>query len=176
MDIRVEVALQLLVSARQYLGTMLDGLTDDDWFWVPNTGLVSGSEPPYCSHIAWQVGHIAMAEYGLMLFRQRGRAEVDLDLMPGSFRKRFAKGSAPNNDRTAYPPPAEIRQQLDKIHAQVLLEVPSFSAASLDEPLDPPTAGFPTKYGALLMASQHEMLHCGQIGVLRRLLGRNPVR
>ncbi|MDP1562290.1 MAG: DinB family protein [Pirellulaceae bacterium] len=176
MDIRVEVALQLLASARQYLDTLLDGLTDDDWFWVPNTGLGSGLEPPYCSHIAWQVGHIAMAEYGLMLFRQRGRAEVDLELMPGSFRKRFAKGSAPSSDRTGYPTPAEIRQQLDKIHAQVLLEVPGFSIASLDEPLDPPTAGFPTKYGAMLMASQHEMIHCGQIGVLRRLMGRSPVR
>ncbi len=175
MDMRIEIALSLLASARAYLDTMLDGLDDDDWFWVPNDPQESG-RPPYCSHIAWQVGHIAMAEYGLMLFRQRGRAEVDLDLMPGSFRKRFAKGSVPGLDRTGYPSPIEIRQQLDKIHAGVLAEVPHFSPKSLDEPLDPPTAGFPTKYGAMLMAAQHEMLHCGQIGVLRRLMGKPPIR
>lgn len=176
MDARIEVALNLLTSARQYLDSMLAGLSDEDWFWVPNADKRSEAVEPYCSHIAWQVGHIAMAEYGLMLFRQRGRAEVDLDLMPGSFRKRFAKGSTPALDRLAYPTPGEIRHQLDLIHAQVFAEVPHFSAASLDEPLDPPTAGFPTKFGAMLMASQHEMLHCGQIGVLRRLMGKPPVR
>lgn len=176
MDIRIEVALNLLKSAREYLDSLLDGLTDEDWFWVPNESSRTGSEPAYCTHIAWQVGHIAMAEYGLMLFRQRGRAEVDLELMPGSFRKRFAKASMPTGERNAYPTPAEIRQQLDRIHAQVMLEVPGFSPETLDEPLDPPTAGFPTKYGAMLMAAQHEMLHCGQIGVLRRLMGKNPVR
>ncbi len=176
MDLRLEVALNLLASARQYLDTMLEGLTEDDWFWVPQVVAGSESSRPYSSHIAWQVGHIAMAEYGLMLFRQRGRAEVDLELMPGSFRKRFAKGSEPAVDRDSYPTPTEIRRQLDKIHAQVLTEVPGFSASSLDEPLDPPTAGFPTKYGAMLMAAQHEMLHCGQIGVLRRLMGKPPIR
>lgn len=176
MDARIEVALNLLTSARQYLDSMLEGLSDEDWFWVPETAKQNESVEPYCSHIAWQVGHIAMAEYGLMLFRQRGRAEVDLDLMPGSFRKRFAKGSTPSLDRSGYPHPSEIRQQLDKIHAQVLAEAPHFSASSLDEALDPPTAGYPTKFGAMLMASQHEMLHCGQIGVLRRLMGKPPLR
>ena len=176
MDLRIGVALNLLASARQYLDSMLEGLTDDDWFWVPSSGVGSNAIESYCSHIAWQVGHIAMAEYGLMLFRQRGRAEIDLELMPGSFRKRFAKGSSPTEDRAGYPSPEAIREQLEKIHAQVLVEVPTFSAESLDEPLDPPTAGFPTKYGAMLMAAQHEMLHCGQIGVLRRLMGKPPVR
>ncbi|MBL8888434.1 MAG: DinB family protein [Planctomycetaceae bacterium] len=176
MDARIEVALNLLTSARTYLDSLLEGLSDEDWFWVPEMANRTGAWEPYCSHVAWQVGHIAMAEYGLMLFRQRGRAEVDLELMPGSFRKRFAKGSSPSMDRSTYPEPNEIRGQLDRIHSQVLAEVPQFLAASLDEPLDPPTAGFPTKFGAMLMASQHEMLHCGQIGVLRRLMGKPPVR
>jgi hypothetical protein len=34
----------------------------------------------------------------------------------------------------------------------------------------------PTRLGALLFSSHHEMLHAGQIGVLRRLLGKAPVR
>lgn len=186
MDQRIEIVYRLLESSRQYTLSLLEGLSDDDWFWTPdrNTsghGLANASAGTsanggYCSHIAWQVGHIAMAEYGLLLFRQRGRAEVDLELMPGSFRKRFAKGSQPSNDRAAFPEPSEILLQLEKIRAQVWLELPGYDPASLDEPLDPPTAGYPTKYGAMLMAPQHEMLHCGQIGVLRRLLGRAPIR
>jgi hypothetical protein len=186
VDLRIEIVQRLLESSRQYTLSLLEGLSDDDWFWTPDRGLgdgVSATDPAaeptdavYGSHIAWQVGHIAMAEYGLLLFRQRGRAEVDLELMPGSFRKRFAKGSQPSPDRTAYPEPSEILSQLEKIRTQVLLELPGYDPASLDDPLDPPTAGYATKYGAMLMAPQHEMLHCGQIGVLRRMLGRAPIR
>jgi hypothetical protein len=117
-----------------------------------------------------------MAEYGLMLFRQRGRAEVDLELMPGVFRKRFAKGSQPLADPTHYPKPSEIIAQLEKIHNQVRREVVDFGPQQLDEPLDPPTAAYATKFGAMLMASQHEMLHCGQIGMLRRLMGKPALR
>jgi len=173
VDLRIEIIQRLLESSRQYTLSLLEGLEDEDWFWTP---AAAGAGVDYGSHIAWQVGHIAMAEYGLLLFRQRGRAEVDLELMPGSFRKRFAKGSQPSSDRAAYPAPNEILAQLNKIRAQVLAELPTFGSASLDEPLDPPTAGYATKYGAMLMAPQHEMLHCGQIGVLRRLMGRSPIR
>jgi hypothetical protein len=40
----------------------------------------------------------------------------------------------------------------------------------------PYVEGYPNKLGALLMASHHEFLHAGQIGLLRRLLGKVPVR
>jgi len=195
-DARVQVALDLLESSRQYLMTLLEGLSDEDWFWTPTgaetrpeavadsgprpledvPGHATGAAAAYISHIAWQVGHLAMAEYGLLLFRQRGRAEVDLELMPGTFRKRFAKGSQPIGDRAAYPSPSEILEQLNKIHEQVWREAVAFSPEQLDEPLDPPTAAYATKFGAMLMASQHEMLHCGQIGMLRRLMGKPAIR
>ena len=34
--------------------------------------------------LAWQVGHSAMAEYGLCLYRVRGRVSEDTQLMPAS--------------------------------------------------------------------------------------------
>ena len=33
-----------------------------------------------------------------------------------------------------------------------------------------------TKLGALFFCSVHEMMHAGQIGLLRRLLGKSPLR
>ena len=75
---RVELAIKHLESARAYMRGLVADLTPDEWFWTP--------QPPI-SHIAWQVGHLAVAEYGLMLFRQRGRQEVDGELMSGAFRK-----------------------------------------------------------------------------------------
>jgi hypothetical protein len=39
-----------------------------------------------------------------------------------------------------------------------------------------PYAGYPTKLGALLFCPLHEMIHAGQIGLLRRLMGKPPIR
>lgn len=162
-----ELALAQIVSARQYLQTLLADLPDDEWFVMP-TGTAT--------HVAWQVGHLAMAEYGLCLFRQRGRTSADLELMPGTFRKQFQRGSQPQPDPQQNPTPAEIRQALDTVHSQVLAEVPTFTDEQLSQPADMPYAAQPTRYGALLFCAHHEMLHAGQIGLLRRLLGHPPVR
>lgn len=164
---RVELAIKHLESARAYMKGLVADLTPDEWFWTP--------QPPV-SHIAWQVGHLAVAEYGLMLFRQRGRQEVDSELMSGSFRKLFMKGTSASADRADHPAPEEILAVLERVHQQVLLEVPGFPDADLDQPIDPPHSVVSTRYGSMLFAGDHEMLHAGQIGFLRRLMGKAPVR
>jgi len=162
-----ELALSQLVSARQYLESLLADITDDQWLVMP-----AGC----ATHVAWQIGHLAMAEYGLCLFRQRGREPADLELMPGSFRKQFQRGSQPNPDPAANPTPTEIRAVLQRVHQQVLVEVPAFTDAQLSQPTEMPYAAQATRFGALLFCAHHEMLHAGQIGVVRRLLGKAPVR
>jgi len=163
---RLANVIRQIEFARNYTMTLLEDLTEDQWFWSP---------PEYPTHIAWQVGHIAMSEYGLTLFRQRGRMSEDMDLMSGKFRKLFLRGSAPKNDATAYPCPPEILEVLNRVHEQMRIEVPTFERM-LDEEIGPPHAAFATKYGALLFASNHEMLHAGQIGMLRRLMGKPSIR
>ncbi|MCE9526843.1 MAG: DinB family protein [Planctomycetales bacterium] len=147
-----------------------DGLADiapEEWFIMP---------PGCATHVAWQVGHLAMAEYGLCLFRQRGRAEIDTSLMTSSFRKAFSRGTTPELDPAKNAAQEEIRGVFDKVHAQVLLEATNFTAESLAEPVDMPFAAYPTKLGSLLFCSHHEMIHAGQLGLLRRMLGKQPVR
>lgn len=169
---RLEIAIKNLEFARKYTKSLLDGLTDQQWFWSPS----EFDKNAAVTHIAWQVGHLAMAQYGLCLFRQRGRLREDADLMSGKFRKLFMKGTIPQDDASLYPAPAEITAVLDRVYEQVMQEMPTFDDKSLDEPIDPPTAAYATKYGCLLMAANHEMLHAGQIGLLRRMMGLEPVR
>jgi hypothetical protein len=164
---RLEIAIKHIESARTYTWSLLDGLDDVDWYWMPS---------PQVTHIAWQVGHLAMAQYGLTLFRQRGRQSEDSELMSGAFRKQFMKGTTPNSDAATGASVAEIKEVFQRVHVQALREIPTFTAAQLDEPVDPPHAAFATKFGALLFAADHEMLHAGQIGLLRRLMGKEPVR
>jgi len=166
---RLAIAIRKIEFTRNYTMTSLEDLSADDWFWVPENAR------DYVTHIAWQVGHIAMSEYGLTLFRQRGRKLEDAELMSGKFRKLFLKGSTPKPDREAYPTPDEILEVLNKVHQQMRAEIASFEQ-TLDEESGPPHAAFATKYGALLFAADHEMLHAGQIGMLRRLMGKSPMR
>jgi uncharacterized damage-inducible protein DinB len=163
----LELAREQLAAARRYTLTLLDGLDDEDWLRHPHEGV---------THIAWQVGHLAMAEYGLCLFRIRGRRPEDLELMPSKFRKQFSRGSTPALESAAYPSPAEIRHVFDRIHEQALQELADCRAEVLDEKIEEPYAVFDTKLGALFFCAHHEMLHAGQIGLIRRLIGKSPVR
>jgi hypothetical protein len=161
------LALRQFETARAYMLSLIDGLSDEQWYWMPN--------PPIC-HIAWQIGHVSVAQYGLMLFRQRGRLPEDAQLMPSEFRKLFMKGSIPQADSKVYPRPDEILAVLHRVNEQALREAAEFSVSALDEPTDPPHAGPPTRLGSLLFAAHHEMLHAGQIGMLRRQMGLPSLR
>ncbi len=167
MDSRLEIAQRQIEFARNYTLGLLEDIGPDQWFSMP-TGAPT--------HLAWQVGHLAMAEYGLVLFRQRGRQPVDTELMNSSFRKRFSRGSTVSSDAADYPEPAAIREVLEKVHAQAMKELPALDPSNLDNEVDMPYAGYPTNYGALLFCAHHEMLHAGQIGLFRRLLNKDPLR
>ena len=162
-----DAALGQIRFTREYLLGLLEGVTADMWHTIP---------PGATSHIAWQVGHLAVAQYGLMLFRQRGRAEGDIELMPGWLRKNFGKGTLPSTKAEFSPARDEMLTILDKIHSRSMDEAARYEASSLGEPADMPYAVFPLKLGALLFAPLHESIHIGQIGVLRRMLGLAPVR
>jgi hypothetical protein len=163
----LQIALAQIEFARGYLLGTLEGIDEADWFAMP-----AGAP----THLAWQLGHVAMAEYGLCLFRPRGRQPIDLELMSSSFRKLFSRGSVPLADATKYPSPAEIRATFDRVHQQVLAEAPQFTAEQLSQPVDMPYAVEATNLGCLYFCSHHEMLHAGQIGLIRRLLGKPPLR
>jgi DinB superfamily len=152
---------------RAYTLDLLESVPDSLWPAIP-----SGA----ATHIAWQVGHLAVSQYGLMLFRQRGRAEGDLDLMPGWLRKRFGRGSVPATDPSDVPTKAILLDLLDRIHRESMAVVPTLTIEQLSETTDMPYASFPIKLGALMFCPIHESIHAGQIGFLRRMHGLDPIR
>jgi hypothetical protein len=163
----LEIAIKQIEFARKYNLGLIADIADSDWFRMPTPGV---------THVAWQVAHLAMAEYGLCLFRMRGRREEDIDLMSSDFRKKFSKGTVPNPDPAQNPTPAEIRQVLSRVHERAMTELAGYTDADLDTPVDEPHAVFNTKIGAIFFCSVHEMMHAGQIGLMRRLLGKSPIR
>ena len=166
---RLETAVRQIEFARRYTLSLLEDLEVAQWYWIPDCDT-------YTTHIAWQAGHIAMAQYGLTLFQQRGRGDNDSKLMSGKFRKLFMRATVAKPEPDLNPTPDEILGVLNNVQQQMLVEMPDFDGDGLDEKLGAPHAAYDTKLGAILFASHHEMVHAGQIGMLRRLMGKDPLR
>lgn len=160
-------AIGQIQFARQYTLELLDATPQELWFQIPD-GL--------STHIAWQIGHLTVSQYGLLMFRLRGRQPEDLELIPGRFRKAYGRQSVPNSDAAGQPNADELLQRMTRVDERALLELESVDPQVLSEPVDMPYAAYPTKLGAILFCPMHEMIHAGQIGVIRRGLGLSPVR
>ncbi len=65
MSAEANVAIDQLAQVRPYTLQLLDSVNDSEWFRMPEGGV---------THIAWQAGHLAFAEYRLALERIRGAA------------------------------------------------------------------------------------------------------
>lgn len=163
---RLQLAIDQIRFARNYTIGLLDTIKPEEWFRLPPGGV---------SHIGWQVGHLAYAEYRLALWRIRGPRPQDEGLFSAEFVRLFGANSVPEPDSTKYPTPAEIRGTLDRVHECVLQELPRLTDAELDQPVPHPHPFAKTKLLALLWCANHEMLHAGQIGLLRRQLGYAPM-
>jgi hypothetical protein len=162
---RLRVALDQIDFARRYTRERIATVALADWFTIPPGGV---------SHVAWQVGHIAIAEYRICLGRLRPRTTDDEQLMPDAFLKLFVPGTTPGPE-SEYPPATEILAVYDRVHARILEELPHYPDADLD--LEPvfPHALFTTRIAGLRYAPFHEMIHCGQIAMIRRMLGQRPI-
>ena len=164
---RLETAIDRIRFSRLYTSRFLAGLPDEEWFWCPHE---------FTTHIGWQVGHIALAQYNLCLRRVRGRTAEDEALVSDSFIEAFKLGSQPVADPTKNPPLPEIRRVFDAVQQQAIDELSRRSEAELDVPVEQPHPAFKTKLAAVEYAPQHELVHAGQIALLRRLMGKPALR
>jgi hypothetical protein len=159
---RLDVACDRLNFARRYTRQFLTELTDDQWFWTP---------PGLVTHIAWQVAHVASSQYSLCLLRVRGRQAEDEAVIPQTFFEGFRIGSTPKAGAENNPPLSEIQRVFDAVHHRVLEELAGLSDQDLDVPVEHPHPAFSTKLGAVEYCPLHEMVHAGQIALLRRQMG-----
>ena len=137
--------------------------------------------PTGITHVAWNVGHIAIAEYFLGLVFVRGPKEEDAEIIPGNYGELFGYGSVPGSDPSLYPSPEELLRTLDAVRRQLLLETRAMPEEALNDPclfLEGEFDHHPIfeqKGGALEWIAFHEHVHIGTLGLLRRELGSQPI-
>ncbi len=161
----LQTALEQIAFARRYTLGLLDGVPEAEWFRMPAEGV---------THVAWQVGHLAMAEYRLCVELLRGRRPEDNEWMSDDFLRLFSRNSVPEADPSKYPAPAALRAALARVDQHVRAELKDFPDAELGAPPTRAHRLAKTKLESLFWCGHHEMLHAGQIGLLRRLFGHAP--
>ncbi|MDP6467656.1 MAG: DinB family protein [Pirellulaceae bacterium] len=163
---QLESAIAQIRLARSYVDELLSHIDPSEWFRQPKEGV---------THVAWQVGHLAVAQYSLALKRVRGETTMDATLVSPEFLDCYGKGSLPSPNPADNFAVKEVRNVADQVHAQVLTELQEFTDEQLAVPSDPRHPMFETKLGALQWCAQHEFTHAGQISLLRRLFGEDPL-
>jgi hypothetical protein len=126
------------------------------------------------THVGWQVGHLALAK-SMHMFGGLGAPRPSEDVFDeDQFKEFFGGGSVPTDDPAVYPEASELFVAFDRIHAVGQKALARVDEASLDDHVNHPIAS--TKYELAQWNAQHAMLHGGQIGLIRRLLGLEPWR
>jgi hypothetical protein len=158
----LELAIDQIKFARTYTLEALAAVKDGDWFRPPPGGV---------THLAWQVGHLAMAEFRMVLERVRGPQPDDAELLPPEFLRVFGRGSEPLAENVDYPSIEAIRGVFGRVHERVLAELPLLTEAQLAvRPLTEHRIAN-TGLRCLWWCSQHELIHTGQIALIKRQLG-----
>lgn len=156
-----ELARQQIIASRAYVQELIDQTPQELWQHIP---------PGMPSHIAWQLGHLAMAQYRLTIVFTRPVTAEDQAVMPDTFLNAFRKGTQAAD--TAGFSAADILDRFHRVHEHVLATWPMLEQL---DPYGPPQVEnhriVRTRLDALFWASRHEMIHAGQIGLIRRGLG-----
>jgi len=151
----------LRFSRRLALG-LLDGIPAENWLHVP---VASGN------HATWIAGHLAWEDDDILAHLIDGRGSK----LPQAWHQRFSQGSRPTTEASDYPGHEEIRAALHTIRAELI----SFFTASQDRLADPvpeDVHALAKDLAALMPAlACHEMLHVGQLTVIRKSLQLPPV-
>ncbi len=125
---------------------------------------------PGANHIAWQLGHLILAERHLVEAASPG----SMPELPAGFAERYSpRGSVPSDNPDDYVSKAEYLRLAKEIRAATLRTLDKLSDADLDKPVTARVPPFVKTAGdCFVTIGQHWTTHAGQWVVVRRKLGR----
>ena len=165
MDLR-EHAKYGLMRTRWLTNTVMESLqSEDDWFYQIG---------PKSNHAIWICGHLGLADNMFL-----SRFFEDRATKPDGWDELFWYGSA-LKERSAYPPLDEVRSYFKDRHEALVGAIDEITDEQLAAPAPSPEerspiAGAPNFGHLLLFSSRHESVHFGQLTMIHRALGYDPI-
>jgi uncharacterized damage-inducible protein DinB len=119
---------------------------------------------PQGNTMNWVLGHVVASRNDILALLGRPPVWGAQEATP------YARGSAGMSNPAAARPFPEILQALERSQTSIRERLDEMSAADLDAPTEKATVG-----EELAFLQFHESYHAGQVGLLRRLLGKEGV-
>jgi hypothetical protein len=117
--------------------------------------------------LAWQLGHLACVEDEVCRLFGVGDSVV-----PAPLRAACASGAPPPPPDATYPPLSDLWALLERTHERLLELVDRATPEDLDRAPRIPSKFFTSLGQAVYEAALHENYHVGEIGALRKALGK----
>lgn len=149
-----------LISSREVVGMLLGDLSDADLLVRPT---------PEANHIAWQLGHLVLAE-AYLIGQQIGGT---FPALPAGFKEQHDNTKAKEEPPQGFLCKTEYLDLLNRSRAATLSLLETIPDADLDRPTTGPLAKIAPTVGTMfLFTANHVGMHTGQFTVVRRKLGK----
>ncbi len=154
--------LATLAFARNQTVELLKAVPSEQWLHQPFAG---------ANHAMWIAGHLAREDDEFVTLLKPGESRL-----PEHWVQLFGTKSKPAADAALYPSVEEMLEHLAGTRETLVAWFRSLSDAQLHSPLPEGFTGFATSFAALMSSlAWHEGLHTGQLTVVRKSLGLEPV-
>lgn len=120
----------------------------------------------FCNHIRWQTGHLI--DSARIMLKLLGKDEK----IPDEWPKLFGYKSKIFENASIYPSMSELKEKLYFLYDQMISALDKIASDDLDKIVELGEDWKVTPYDGLNFLCRHEFYHCGQITVMRRVMGR----
>lgn len=127
---------------------------------------------PNANHIAWQLGHLIVAEHNL----NNMVCPDSMPALPAGFAEQHGKETASSDEQSAFCTKDEYMRLMAEQRAGTLALLDRLSDAELEKPAPEQIQKFGATVGAVIAGqSGHWMMHAGQWVIVRRQLGKTAM-
>ncbi len=146
--------------SQMVMSMLLSDLTTEDIMQRPAPG---------ANHVAWQLGHLITST---RYFGETIRAG-SMPELPQGFEQQHSKETAGSDDPAAFLTKDQYVSLLDQQRAAMLALACQLDEAALAADAPEEVRSFAPRVADMMgLVAEHEMMHSGQISVLRRKLGK----
>ncbi|UZR99222.1 DinB family protein [Chondrinema litorale] len=160
----IEVLLAQTKSTHHWMDELIYSIPEDKWGVTPEN---------LDTNVLWQVGHLIMSEAYHGVFCIQGFPMDMVQQMPlRDYSNSFSFNEPPVNAVGKFKP-EDLKKHLRIIQNKILDVYDTLSLEDMSKPLEPTKVPHPvakTKFEALSWNVQHNMWHCGQLGILKRMV------
>ncbi|RYU95278.1 DinB family protein [Emticicia agri] len=160
---QIELLVKQTRGAYDWANKLIYTIPDEQWDIIPE--VVESS-------ITWQIGHLVISYYYHTIMVTVGHQMDILQQIPmKDYSQLFHNTSA--HVSTGKTKPDDLKQHLELIAQKSVSIIQSLTPDELEKPLVPTPMPHPiarTRFEAIDWNIKHTMWHCGQLGILKRIV------